>query len=168
MLGSQTVDPSGAATIGSEINLACFGVGEQRYALEVIYVREIVRRGKITPLPNAPALIEGVVELRDQVIPVVDLGRALGHEPTQATGSSRVAVVELDGMVFGLCVDRATDVLAVGPGDLLDPPTLAAQAGYEAVKAVVRRPDSAPVLVLSLEQILESVYRSALPRLEES
>ena len=93
--------------------------------------------------------------------------RALGQAPTEVTSSSRVAVVELDGLVFGLCVDRATDVLAVGSKDLQDPPTLAAQAGYEAVKAVVRRPDSAPVLVLSLEQILESVYRSVLPHLEE-
>ena len=71
-------------------------------------------------------------------------------------------------MVFGLCVDRATDVLAVGSSDLQDPPALAAQAGYETVKAVVRRPESTPVMVLSLEQILESVYRSALPRAEES
>jgi purine-binding chemotaxis protein CheW len=168
MLSNPRVDEPGATAMGSEINLACFAVAEQRYALEVIHVREVVRRGEITPLPNAPALIEGVVELRDSVIPVVDLGRALGHAPTQPTASSRVAVVELDGMVFGLCVDRATEVLAVGSSDLRDPPTLAVQAGYEAVKAVVRRPDSVPVLVLSLEHILESVYRSALSSLEES
>ena len=143
-------------------------MAEHRYALEVAQVREIVRRPKITPLPNSPELIEGVVELRENVIPVIDLGRALGRPATQATASSRVAVVELDGLVFGLCVDRATDVLAVEPSELKDPPALAAQAGYEAVKAIVRQPDSAPVMVLSLEQILESVYRSALPRLEET
>ena len=151
----------------SEINLACFGVAEQRYALDVANVREIVRRPEITPLPNAPDLIEGVVELRESVIPVIDLGRVLGHSPTEQTRQSRVAVVELDGMVLGLCVDRATDVLGVESCDLHDPPLLATRAGYETVKAVIRRPDSAPVMVLSLEQILESVYRSALAGSEE-
>ena len=63
----------------AKINLACFGVAGQVYALEVALIREIVRRPEITSLPNAPTLIEGVVELRDNVIPVIDLGRALGH-----------------------------------------------------------------------------------------
>ena len=156
------------ALFGAEINLACFGVAKQQYALDVSHVREIVRRVEITPLPNAPSLIEGVVELRDNVIPVIDLGRALGLPSTAPTTLSRIAVVELDGMVFGLCVDRATDVLCVGPSDLQDPPALATHAGYETVKAVVRRPNSAPVMVLSLEQILESVYRSALLPSEET
>ena len=80
--------------------------------------------------------------------------------------SSRVAVVETDGMLFGLCVDRATDVLSVAPSELQDPPALAAQAGYETVKAVVRRSDSPPIMVLSLEHILESVYRGELARSE--
>ena len=150
------------AHFGAEINLACFGVGNQQYALDVAHVREIVRRGEITPLPNAPSLIEGVVELRNNVVPVIDLGRALGQPSTTKTALSRIAIVEVDGMVFGLCVDRATDVLALGPSDLEDPPALATHAGYETVKAVVRRPNSPPVMVLSLEQILESVYRSAL------
>lgn len=157
-----------AMSSGAQISLACFEAAGQTYAVEVAHVREIVRRPDITPLPNAPALIEGVVELRESVIPVIDLGRALGHEPMEQTDRSRVAVIELDEMVFGLCVDAASDVLAVAPSDLHDPPPLATQAGYEAVKAIIRRPDSAPVMLLALEQILESVYRSALLRQEES
>jgi purine-binding chemotaxis protein CheW len=168
MHSNQTTIGDGPSAQPSEVNLACFGVADQRYALDVAHVREIVRRPEITPLPNAPELIEGVVELRDNVIPVIDLSRVLGMPPSQITSSSRIAVVELDGMVFGLCVDHATDVLAVNPSDLRDPPALALQAGYESVKAVIRRPDSRPVMVLALEEILETVYRSALPGLEES
>jgi purine-binding chemotaxis protein CheW len=163
-----TTTGDGGSVLASEVSLACFGVADQRYALDVSHVREIVRRPEITPLPNSPELIEGVVELRDNVIPVIDLSRALGLPPSQTTNASRVAIVEVDGMVFGLCVDNATDVLAVSPSDLRDPPTLALQAGYEAVKAVVRRPDSRPVMVLALEEILETVYRSALSGPEEN
>ena len=158
---SETVQLAG------EISLVCFGVAGLRYAMEIGQVREIVRRPKITPLPNAPELIEGVVELRDNVIPVIDLGHALGHPRGEESSASRVAIVEVDEMVFGLCVDSATDVLAVTPDELRDPPPLVSQAGYETVKAVVHQSGSTPVLVLSLENILESVYRSGLPRSED-
>jgi chemotaxis signal transduction protein len=76
--------------------------------------------------------------------------------------AARIAVVEVDGLVMGLAVDAAIEVLAVDVSSLEDPPSLATQAGYDAARAIVRRPDAAPILVLSLEYILESVYRSAL------
>ena len=63
---------------------------------------------------------------------------------------------------MGLAVDAALEVMSVDPTELEDPPALATHAGYDAARAVVRRPDAAPVLLLSLEHILESVYRSAL------
>ncbi len=142
------------------VNLACFEVRGRVYALDVAHVREIVRSREITPLPMAPTLIEGVVELRDGVVPVIDLGRALGGDPCEITGKARIAVLEIDELVVGLVVELASDVLSLDASRLEDPPSLATQAGYEAVRAVVRRPDDRPVLVLSLEHILESVYRA--------
>jgi chemotaxis signal transduction protein len=64
-------------------------------------------------------------------------------------------------------VDAAIEVLLVDVSALEDPPALATQAGYDATRAVVRRPDAAPILVLSLDHVLESVYRSALVTPEE-
>lgn len=158
-MATHTANLSGA----NLVNLACFQVKQRLYALEVAHVREIVRTREITPLPMSPALIEGVAELRDGVVPVVDLGRALGGEPCEVTGRARIAVLEIDGLVLGLLVEEAADVLSLEASALEDPPSLATQAGYEAVRAVVRRPDAKPVLVLSLDHILESVYRSQLP-----
>ena len=62
-------------------------------------------------------------------------------------------------------IERASDVLSLEASRLEDPPSLATHAGYEAVRAVVRRPEERPVLVLSLDHILESVYRSQIPAL---
>jgi len=153
-----------AASVSANlVNLACFGVREGVYALDVAHVREIVRMAEITALPMSPALIEGVVELRDGVVPVIDLGRALAGAPCEITNQARIAVLEVDDLVVGLIVERAADVLSLDASSLEDPPSLATQAGYEAVRAVVRRPDERPVLVLSLDHILESVYRSQLP-----
>jgi purine-binding chemotaxis protein CheW len=148
---------------GAAVELACFATHGRLYGIDVMQIREIARAAALTPLPNAPALIEGVVDLRGMVIPVVDLGRALGGAPVPDGVGARIAVLEVDEMVFGLRVESAVDVLSVPPEALEEPPALVTQAGYDLVRAVVRRPDGPPLLALSVEHLLEGVYRSALP-----
>ncbi len=150
------------------VKLAAFRVGSSVYALDVAHVREVVRWQSVTPLPKAPRLIEGVIDLRGAVVPVVDLGRVLGAGAVVAGPTARIAIVESDGLVMGLAIDAALEVMSVDVTGLEDPPALATQAGYDAARAVVRRSGAAPVLVLSLEHILESVYRSALTREEDA
>lgn len=149
-------------TTGATVELACFELRGRLYGVDVMQIREIVRAQEVTPLPRAPELIEGVVDLRGAVIPVVDLGRALGGAPVSEGPGTRIAVLEVDDMAIGLRVEAAVDVLSVGSDSLLEPPALAAQAGYDVVRAVVRRSDGPPLLVLSIEHLLESLYRSAL------
>lgn len=149
------------------VELACFEVHGNIVAIDVLQIREIVRWQAVTPLPRAPELIEGVVDLRGSVIPVVDLGRALGGEGVQESSAARIVVLEVDGMVLGLRVAAATSVLSVDAAALEDPPPLVTHAGYEAVRAVVRRPKQAPVMVLSLENLVENVYRSAFAKKNE-
>ena len=146
----------------NQVNLACFEVDGRVYALDVSQVREIVRYQEATPLPMAPSLIEGVIDLRGAVIPVIDLGRLLGGKPTEVTNQARTVILDFDGLVVGLFVGAATDVLSLDVADLEDVPDLAAHTGYEAVRYVIRRSGEAPVMMLSLEHIVESVYRSAL------
>jgi len=145
----------------ARIMFGCFEVGGNLYAIDVGQIREVVRWQPPTPLPGAPALIDGVVDLRGAVIPVVDLGRVLRGVPVDGTDVARIAIVEVDGLVMGLVVDAAVEVLHVDARGLDDPPALAAQAGYDAVRAVLRRPARDLILVLSLDHILESIYRSA-------
>ncbi len=152
----------------NRVTLGCFEVKGSVYALDVAQLREVVRWQPVTELPRAPALIDGIVDLRGSVIPVVDLGRALHGEPILPGGATRIAVVEIDGLHMGLVVDAALDVLSVDVAALDAPPALATQAGYDATRAVVRRAGEAPILVLSLEHILERVYRSALDRTEDA
>lgn len=145
------------------MTLACFEVDGRTYAIDVAQLREVVRWQAVTPLPKAPALIEGVIDLRGAVIPVIDLGRALGRNPVRNGSDARIAVTEVDGLVLGLAVDAAVEVQRVDVATLEDPPGVATQAGYDATRAVVRRSGEEPMLLLSLEHLLESVYRSALP-----
>lgn len=167
-MADSPVDHSGvpmAAAHGApdnQVTLGTFDVGGRVLAIDVGQMREVVRWQPATPLPNAPELIEGVIDLRGAVVPVVDLGRALGGEAIEPDLHARIVVTEVDGLVMGLVVAAALEVIPVGVDRLEDPPTLATQTGYDAVRAVIRRPGAEPILMLSLDHLLESVYRSAL------
>jgi len=157
-----------AMTTESEITLGCFEVGGRLIAIDVANVREVVRWQPVTPLPKSPTLIEGVIDLRGTLVPVVDLGRALHDRRVEPSTGTRIVVAETDGLVVGLTVDSAVEVLQVGVTCMEDPPSLATHAGYDAARAVVRRPNAEPIVVLSLESLLEAVYRSVLTPHEDA
>jgi purine-binding chemotaxis protein CheW len=150
----------GSQAGGGRVELACLGLRGRVLGIELAYVREIVRAEALVPLPFAPRLVEGVMELRGGVVPVVDLGRALDGEVLVPARSQRVALVEVGGVRFGLRAEAATDVLSVDASCVEPTPALAAQAGYGAVTGIVRREGEPPVLILSLEHLLASVERS--------
>lgn len=155
-----------AAASENTVTLGCFEVGRRVLGLDVSQLREVVRWSPATPLPDAPDLIDGVLDLRGAIVPVVDLGKALGQEPVAPGLTARIVIVEVEGMVMGLSVQAALEVVQVDVARLEDPPPLATQAGYDLARAVVRRPEAEPMVVISLEQVLERIYRSALDRTE--
>jgi purine-binding chemotaxis protein CheW len=148
------------------VNLACFEIATQLYAIEVEYIREIVRMMEITPLPKAPTLIEGVIDLRGAVIPVIDLVRALNKGRAAKDMQARILVAEVDQLALGLWVDSATDVLTLDTRQMEDVPDLATQAGYDIVRQIVRRADGPPVMVLAVDRLVENIFRSALPAVD--
>lgn len=146
----------------SRVEVARFEVHGQLYGIDVQQIREIVRAQTVTPLPRAPGLIEGVIDLRGVIVPVVDAGCVLAGAAIADGPKARIAIVEVEGLVFGLRVAAAAEVMAVAGSEIGDAPPLVTHAGYEIVRAVVRRDGEGPTLVLSLEHLLECVYRSAL------
>jgi len=154
------------STEGSCVLLGCFEAAGRAIAIDVVQLREVVRYQAATPLPGAPAQIEGVIDLRGALVPVVDLGRLLGGPRLSPGPRSRIAVAEVDGLAIGFAVDAALEILSVEAAALGDPPALATHSGCEATRAVVRRPGAAPLAILSLEHLVETLYRDALPAAE--
>jgi purine-binding chemotaxis protein CheW len=159
--------PRASAGAGSHVILACFELRGRPYAMEVGQIREVVRWQPSTPLPGAPALVEGVIDLRGCMIPVVDLGRALGGAPLEPAGRTRIVVAEAEGLAVGLAVDAALEVRAVEAAAMNDLPALATRTGFELARALVRGA-GAPIPLLSIEQCLEAVHRSAPGGTEEA
>jgi len=144
-------------------DLACFEVHENVWGIDVRRIRQIVRAVDATPLPGAPPWIEGVIDLRESMVPVVDLGLALGAAPVARGGRSRIAVVDVDGFVVGLRVGRALEVLSLDGRAIEPPPAIAIHAGYDPVAALLRRDDGSPVLELALERLVARLLQ-ATPR----
>jgi purine-binding chemotaxis protein CheW len=142
------------------MELACFEVCGQVLGIDVKQIREVVRSQPLTPLPKSPGLIEGLMDLRGAVVPVVDLGRALDLGPVAVEPGARIVLVEVDRLLLGLRVDAATDVIALDDGRIESAPS---SVGSDAIRAVVPREQAPPVLVLCLEPLLAALGESQRP-----
>lgn len=106
--------------VGSE--LICVSIGEHLYAIDIMQVREIRGWTASTPLPHAPPHVLGMINLRGQILPVIDLGSLLGVGETTVAASSVVMVAQIGEHVVGLLVDAVCDILMVGENMLQETP----------------------------------------------
>ena len=90
-----------------------FALGDEAYGLEIMQVREIIGLMAITNVPRMPAFVRGVINLRGKVIPVVDLRLKFGMPRIEDTKETCIIVVNIDGLLIGIVVDRVTEVLDI-------------------------------------------------------
>ncbi|HDQ72106.1 MAG TPA: chemotaxis protein CheW, partial [Chloroflexi bacterium] len=102
--------------------LVIFTITGEDYGLDVQIVDSIIKRQPITAVPNTPDYVEGVINLRGEVLPVVDLRRRLGLPLQEFTKDTRIIVAELPGAKVGLLVDTMVEVLLV-PQQAIQPPS---------------------------------------------
>ncbi len=81
--------------------------------MELLRVKEVIRVRETTWLPKAPSFVKGIINLRGDVIPIVDLRDKFGLEPREATAMTRVIVVEVEGRLVGMVVDSASQVVRI-------------------------------------------------------
>jgi len=121
---------SGAAPAdGSRVQLCTFRIGGEDYALDIMRVREIIQPLPVTPVPRAPAFVEGVVRLRGEVVPVVDVRKRFGLPATPPTRKSKYLIVTVAGRRLGLVVDEVCEVLRLARADIRPAPDLVGQRG---------------------------------------
>jgi purine-binding chemotaxis protein CheW len=136
-----------------ELHLLTFQLGREEYGLPITRVREVIRVTDITRVPQAPAHVRGVTNLRGRILAVVEIRSRLGLEPATITPASRIVVVEVHGRVLGLLVDRVSQVTKV-PGEAVAPvpdDVRSAEADY---LTGVARWDSRLIILLDLDKVL--------------
>jgi purine-binding chemotaxis protein CheW len=146
---------------GDELQLVVFQLGVELYGVEIACVHEIVRMQSITRVPRAPAFVEGVINLRGKVIPVIDLRHRFHLPAAPHTRASRIVVVEIGDQVVGLVVDGVSEVLRVNT-TLIEPPSpVVAGIDSEYLQGIARLPERLVVL-LDLDRVLAREERRAL------
>jgi purine-binding chemotaxis protein CheW len=150
-----------------ELQLVGFRIGRETFGLPIETVREIVRVPEITSVPNAPDYIEGVINLRGRIIPVVDLRKRFGDKSGETTKKNRIVVVELQSRAIGLLVHSASEVLRIPPSDIEAPQNVFREGELTYITGVGKL-NGRLVILLDLNRILERGEIRGLEDLAES
>lgn len=146
-----------------DLQVVGFRIGNETYGVRIGSVREIVRVPEITSVPSAPETVEGVINLRGKIIPVMDLRKRFGHSEIKSDKKNRILVVELDNKLIGLIVNSASEVLKISPAEIEAPGSVFADGESGYVTGVGKLRDRL-IILLDISKLL---HRPELKRLEE-
>jgi purine-binding chemotaxis protein CheW len=140
--------------ISSEIlQLVGFLIGNEEYGVDILKVQEINRITQITKVPNSPEFVEGVINLRGKVIPILDLRIRMGMEKKEHDSRTRIIVVEINQRTIGFIVDEVTEVLRIPMNVIEPPPQLVTGEKSEFITGVGKLDDRLLIL-LDLDRII--------------
>ena len=138
---------------GGGRQFAVFTLGDLEYAIDILSIRQIVRPQAIRRVPRAPTFVHGVIDLRGQIIPVLDLGRRFGLETDEGSRAAKLIIVQCQERLLALLVDRVLGVHRVGPEDLHPTPQWITGPEAAVFSGLCRR-DGHLVLILDLSALL--------------
>jgi purine-binding chemotaxis protein CheW len=141
--------------------LISFTVGAEEYGLELLRVKEVIRMRQITWLPKAPSCVRGIINLRGEVIPIVDLRERFGMQGQEQTTMTRVIVVEVEGEPVGMVVDSASQVVRV-PADQFEPPPAVMGEGSRDFITAVGKTGDRLIVMIDVERILSTEEMSQI------
>jgi purine-binding chemotaxis protein CheW len=142
------------------LQLVSFNIGDEEFGVDILRVREINRMVDITRIPNAPDFVDGVINLRGKVIPIIDLRTRLGMERKPYDKSTRIVIVELQGRIVGFVVDAVSEVLRI-PRSVTEAPPQVGGIKAEYITAVGKLEDRL-IILLDLEKVLSTEEQSEL------
>ncbi|MDQ7040275.1 MAG: chemotaxis protein CheW [Rhodothermus sp.] len=155
------------ATSTQLLQLVSFLIEKEEFGVDILNVQEIIRPVDITRVPNAPAFVEGVINLRGRIVPVVDLRKRFNLPQRERDKNSRIIVVELGDKIVGFMVDAVREVLRVDASVIEPPPELAIGIDAHYITGVAKLEDRLLIL-LDLERILSEEEKHRLQPLQEA
>jgi purine-binding chemotaxis protein CheW len=147
-----------------DLQVVGFRIGNETFGVLIGSVREIVRVPEITSVPSAPETVEGVINLRGKIIPVMDLRKRFGQTEVQPDKKNRILVVELDTKLVGLIVNAASEVLKIPPSEIEPPGNVFAEGESNYVTGVGKLKGRL-IILLDVSKLLQ---RQEVKKLEEA
>lgn len=130
-----------------------FSLCSEQYAVPLLKVKEVIALTETTPVPYAPPYFKGIMNLRGQVISVIDLRTKLKMPKAEASAETAIIILDLSPLSLGVIVDSVESVLAVDLGEIQPPPEVGGGANTSYIKGVTRK-DKKLILLLDIERTL--------------
>lgn len=151
----------------SEEQIVVFHLRDQTYGIDIESVLEIIRMESITRVPGTPDFVEGFINLRGRIVPIMDLANWFGLEASETTESSRIIIVEASGATVGMIVDSVSEVLRF-PLSCIEPaPPMAGGGNISFIRGIALW-DERMIVLLDLTKVLREDEQQALNLLEDN
>ncbi len=137
----------------NQIQVVSFLLDEEEFGIDIMKVREINKLSKVTQIPKAPGFVEGIVNLRGVIVPLIQLRSRLGLLKKEYDKNTRIVIVENEGRSIGFIVDSVSKVLRIDQNKSEAPPKIAAGINSDYIKSIVKLEDRLLIL-LELNNIL--------------
>lgn len=140
----------------NQYQLVTFQLGAELYGIDIMDVKEIVRVQDIRPIPNAPVYVEGIFNLRSEIIPIINLHRrfhlkkaVLGEDDELLSG---FIIIDIDGMKIGVVIDKVARVVTIETADIQPPPQMLTGIGAEYIRGVIHQ-DQGYLIILDIRRL---------------
>jgi purine-binding chemotaxis protein CheW len=140
-------------TGGEVLQLVTFTLGNEEYAVNILNVQEINRITEITRVPNSPDYVEGVINLRGKVIPVINLRKKFHFEDRPTDDTSRIIIMEIQGITNGLIVDSVSEVLRIPASSVEPAPPMSAELQSQFIKGIAKL-ENRLIILIDLDNLL--------------
>jgi purine-binding chemotaxis protein CheW len=143
------------------MQLVSFRLAQEEYGIEITRVQEIILMGEITRIPQTPPYVKGLINLRNTVIPIVDLRLRFGLPPQEPTDETRIMVVNMTGRTIGVIVDAVSEVLRISGDQISPPPPTVAGLGRDYLNGLVNL-ENRLLILLNIDKMLGEEESAAM------
>ncbi len=149
-----------------DLQLVVFHLTDEEYAVPITQVHEIIKPAEITHIPGMPDFVEGVINLRGKVIPIIDIRKRFNLEQKEQDEETRIVVVDVGVQTVGLVVDAVTEVLRLST-EAIDPvPVTIAKISSEYLKGIGKLKERL-IIILDIEKMLTEIEKISLEQARE-
>lgn len=142
----------------SQIQLVTFKLGDELYGVDIMDVKEIVEIQNVRPLPNAPYYIVGILNLRGDIIPIIDLHKRFNIKNSETENYSDFEkgfiILNIEGRHIGIIIDCVSRVVEIENSEIQDPPQMMTGIGSEYIKGVIRN-DEGYLIMLNIRKLFD-------------
>ncbi|MDD2207247.1 MAG: chemotaxis protein CheW [Aminobacterium sp.] len=153
----------------AEQQLVVFALGKEEFGIEISKVREIVRTQEITKIPQASNFIEGIVNLRGQIVPIVDLCKrfGIGSDEENDEAQRRIIVVNMESQLVGILVDGVSEILRITEESVEAPPLMVAGGMDREFITGVAKVDKRLIIILDLNRVFSFEEQAELEKVND-